>query len=81
MVPCDMLKHKAMRQIFLSGDIISRSHWRLRYTMIAKQTDVARDVFLVCLPVKCCDMLHHFFCNRRYIIKHLFHEYLCPIAF
>ena len=33
--------------------------------MTEKQVHAAIDVFLVSLPVKYCDMLHHFFCIRH----------------
>ena len=55
----------------LSADITFMSHRWLRYTMTAKQVNVAIDVFLVWLPVKYCDMLHNFFCIRRVYYKTL----------
>ena len=64
MMSRDKLKQQVRGQ-FLSHDkfIVSRditfmSHQWLRYTMTAKQVNAAIDVFLVCLPVNCCDMLH-----------------------
>ena len=73
----DKLKHQ-VREQFLSRDkfTLSRdanfiSHRWLRYTMTGKQVNTAIDVFLVWLPVKYCDMLHHFFCIRRVYYKTL----------
>ena len=57
MMSRDKLKHQ-VRGEFLSRDITFMSYrWY--------------DVFLVCLPVKYCDMLHYFFCMRRVYYKTL----------
>ena len=84
----DKLKHQVREQLLSrdkfipSRDITFMSHRWLRYTMTAKHVNAAIDVFLVWLPVKYCDMLHHFSSAFvGYIIKHLFHENLCPITF
>ena len=85
----DKLKHQ-VREQFLSSDkfILSReitfmSHRWLHYIMTAKQVNAAIDVFLVFsqLPVKYCDVLHHFFAFGGYITEDLVHENLCPITF
>ena len=63
---CDKLKHQTGRdvlqhdQFIFSCDITFMLHRRLRNTMTAKQVDVAIDVFIILLPVKYCDLLHHF---------------------
>ena len=80
MMSRDKLKHQLRGQI-LSHDITFMSRRWLRYAMTAKQVNAAIDVFLVLLHVKYCDMLHHFSAFVGYIIKHVFHENLCPITF
>ena len=58
------------------------SLWRLRYTTIGKQVDTAIDAFF---SLTTCEVLQHaalfFAAFIQYIIKHLFHEYPCSIAF
>ena len=63
-------------KFILSRDITFMSRRWLRYTMTAKQVNVAIDLFLVCLPVKYCDILH-----SSGIFLTLIHENLCLITF
>ena len=59
------------RQIYLDTRHNFIVALKVNYTMIGKQVDAAIDVFLVCLPVKNYDMLHHFIAALvRYIMKH-----------
>ena len=84
MMSRDKLKHQIRRQ-FLSHDkfILYRDiafmwHRWLRFTMTAKQVNAAIDVFLVWRIVTCYIT---FSASVGYIIKHFFHENLCPITF
>ena len=82
MMSHDKLKYQVNEQ-FLSREIIFRLRQSLHCTITVKHLDNAKDASLVSLPVKYCDRLQHF-CIAAfvwYIVKRLFHEYLCLITF
>ena len=68
-------------KFILSRDITFMSHWRSRYTMTGKQVGAAIDAFYFGYLLNiatCCTIFAAFV---RYILKHLFHQCLCPITF